>query len=113
MEIRLLSNFVSLALAASFAVSAAARLFPVLRRILSARGLGQPRWSVVMGSLSRILAALFLILPQTRIWGGTLAASITFIMVVQQLAKERYSHALPGVLMMIAIPFALASGPLS
>jgi hypothetical protein len=113
MEIQTVSNIVSLTLAAVFASLAAIR---VLRLALPRRfhtSPGRARWAGFAGGVLRALAALFLVLPQTRIWGGLLAASVAFFMVVEQLESQNYSRALPGVLVMIAIPLALASGPLS
>jgi uncharacterized membrane protein YccC len=89
------------------------RFLRLLPRASSYRNSEHARWAGLFGGILRLLAALFLVLPQTRIWGGLLAASVAFFMVVEQLESRHYSRALPGMLVMIAIPFALASGPLS
>jgi hypothetical protein len=111
MEIQVLSNVVSHVLAAVFAGLAALRF---LRPLAALRVRSeQARWPGLAGGVLRAVAALFLVLPPTRIWGGLLAGSIAFFMVVEQLAEQRFSRALPGMLLIIAIPIALASGPLS
>ncbi|HTT99116.1 MAG TPA: hypothetical protein VMF58_13790 [Rhizomicrobium sp.] len=112
MEIQALSNVVSHVLAAVFAGFAVLRfLQPFFQQPLGVRT-EQVRWPRLVGGMLRAIAALFLALPQTRIWGGLLAASIAFLMVVEQLAEQRFSRALPGILVMVAIPIVLASGPL-
>ena len=57
--------------------------------------------------ISNLLAALFLARPETRIWGVALAAVILFIAVVTLLGHRRYTYALPGMLLMLALPPAL------
>jgi hypothetical protein len=104
---------VSLTLATVFAGLAVAQVPRLLRPQETHASSEQPRWPGFAGGVLRALAALFLVLPQTRIWGGLLAASIAFFMVVEQLESQHYARAVPGVLMMVAIPLALASGPLS
>jgi hypothetical protein len=113
MGIQLLSNVVSLTLAAVFASLATVRIVGLTLRQTSHGDSEQVRWPGFLGGVLRAIAALFLVLPQTRVWGGLLAASIAFFMVVEQLEGQHYSRALPGILVMIAIPLALASGPLS
>jgi hypothetical protein len=57
--------------------------------------------------ISNIIAALFLARPETRIWGVALAALILFIAVVTLLGHRRYIYAVPGMLLMLALPPAL------
>src|ERR1700743_399441 len=66
MYIQLLSNFVSLTLAAIFAGLAAVQFLRVLRPRTSF-GIADSRWRRFLGGLFRALAALFLALPPTRI----------------------------------------------
>ena len=56
---------------------------------------------------SNLAAALFLAAPETRVWGVALAAMILFIAVVTLLNHRRYYWAVPGVLLMAALPPAL------
>ena len=66
----------------------------------------------VMGAL-RILSALFLALPQTRVWGASLVALIAFVAVIAQLNAARYMWAIPGIVALTMLPVTMASGPLS
>jgi hypothetical protein len=54
------------------------------------------------------LAALFLAVHQTRIWGGILGAIILFATVVSLLNRRQYLYALPAILAMIALAPAMA-----
>jgi hypothetical protein len=103
MHIQVISNIVSVVLAA------------VLGGLASVRMLGgeYSPWPRYAGGALRALAALFLILPPTRVWGGLLAAAIAFFVVIEDLEHRRYAGAIPGMLLLAAIPLALASGPLS
>lgn len=57
---------------------------------------------------AQILAALFLAIPQTRIWGGFLAGMILFVTVVSLLNHRKYFHAAPAILALIALAPAMA-----
>jgi DoxX-like family len=62
----------------------------------------------VVGAL-QLLTALFLAVPQLRIWGIVLAGFITFFWVVILLNHRQWSWAVAGMLMMIAlVPASLA-----
>jgi hypothetical protein len=52
--------------------------------------------------------ALFLSLPQTRIWGGVLGAMVLFITVVSLLNHRKYLYAVPAILLMVALAPAMA-----
>ena len=74
------------------------------------------RWQFAPGfyyvvGIAQSLAALFLIVPQTRIWGGILAAMILFVAVVSLLNHRKYLYAVPAILIMIALAPAMA-GPI-
>ena len=58
-----------------------------------------------------MLAALFLIVPQTRFWGGGLAAMILFAGIVSLINHGRYLYAIPAILVMLAVVPAVA-GPI-
>jgi DoxX-like family len=63
----------------------------------------------VMGVL-QLITALFLAMPQLRIWGIVLAGFITFFGVVTSLNHRQWSWAVAGMLMMVAlVPASLAS----
>ena len=61
----------------------------------------------VMGA-AQALAAVFLAVHQTRIWGGILGAMILFVTVVALLNRRQYIYALPAILAMIALAPAMA-----
>ena len=71
------------------------------------------RWAFARGfyyvvGTAQALAALFLALPQTRIWGGILGATILFVTVVTLLNRRQYLYALPAILAMVALAPAMA-----
>jgi hypothetical protein len=63
--------------------------------------------------LLRISAATLLLVPETRVWGLTLAAIIAISAVVPQLMGGRYLWAAPGMATLIAVPVAMASASIS
>ena len=69
-----------------------------------------PGFYRVAGAL-QLLAAFFLALPITRIWGVMLGAFLTFAAVVVLLNNRQYAYSVPGLVLLAAfIPAALA-GP--
>jgi hypothetical protein len=102
------SNLMAQVLAGLFALSAALNLAApgfvrrVYQRWAFARG-----FYYVVGS-AQALAALFLAVHQTRIWGGILGAMILFATVVTLLTRRQYLYALPAILAMIALAPAMA-----
>lgn len=61
--------------------------------------------------LLELTAALFLALPQTRIWGVILGGFIAFFSVVTLLKHRRYAWSLPAILLLAAlIPVSLEHG---
>jgi hypothetical protein len=62
----------------------------------------------VIGALN-IITAIFLAVPQTRLWGVTLAAAILFGAVVTLLNHRHYLFAVPGMILLAALPPALLS----
>jgi len=74
------------------------------------------RWDIsvpsymAVGAL-QIVAAAFLLTPELRIWGISLAALIAFGAVVLLLDRGRYAFALPVVLFMVALVAAALSVP--
>jgi hypothetical protein len=59
------------------------------------------------------LAAAFLVIPHTHIWGVAFAAITLFSAIVALLLRERYGLALLGTLVLTALPLAILAGPLS
>jgi len=101
-------NLIAQVLAGLFALSAVLNLAApgFVRRIYQ-------RWAFARGfyyvvGAAQAMAALFLAVPQTRIWGGILGATILFVTVVSLLNRRQYLYALPAILAMIAIAPAMA-----
>jgi hypothetical protein len=111
MTLALVSNVAALTLSALFLFSGAAHIAgPQRLRAIYRRWHFAGRFRYVAGA-AHLLAALFLAVPQTRIWGGAIAAAILFGAVVSLLNHERYFYAVSAMLVMAAIVPALA-GPL-
>jgi hypothetical protein len=108
MNFAMISNTVALSLAALFLLSGVAHLAGL--RILRAgyrRGNFAPAFPLVAGT-AQLFAALFLAIPETRIWGGVLAATILFVTVVWLLNRGKYLYAMPAILVMVALAPAVA-----
>jgi hypothetical protein len=97
-------------LAAIFAIAAAVNLggFGPLRALLS-------RWEYPRGfhrilGMFSLLAALFLALPETRIWGVALAAFLLFGATISLLNHSRYLAATISILLLTSLPTALIAG---
>jgi hypothetical protein len=70
-----------------------------------------PKFYRVTGFIE-LLAALFLLTPQTRIWGVILGGVVTFAAEITLLNHRQYVWAMPGMLLMAAlIPVGLAGSP--
>jgi hypothetical protein len=67
-----------------------------------------PRFHRVIGALM-VLAAFFLTVPNTRLWGVVLAGLINFAAVVTLLKNREYGWALPGLAVAIALPVMLVT----
>lgn len=67
-----------------------------------------PRGFYYVVGLAQAMAALFLAVDQTRIWGGILGAMILFVTVVSLLNRRKYYYALPAILLMVALAPAMA-----
>ena len=69
-----------------------------------------PNFYRVVG-LIELVVALFLALPQTRIWGVILGGFIAFFSVVTLLKHSRYVWSLPAVLLLAAlVPVSFTHG---
>jgi hypothetical protein len=53
------------------------------------------------------LTALFLSIPETRIWGGILGAMVLFVAIVSLLNHRKYAYAVPAMVLMLAIAPAM------
>ncbi len=67
-----------------------------------------PRFYRVIGALM-LLAAFFLAVPNTRLWGVMLAGLINFLAVVTLLKNREYGWAFPGLAVAIALPVMLVT----
>jgi hypothetical protein len=54
------------------------------------------------------MTALFLAVPQVRIWGGILGAMLLFFITVGLLNRGKYAYAVPAMLLMVALAPAMA-----
>jgi hypothetical protein len=102
------SHAIALSLAGLFALAGASHI--ISANLL--RGRYRPRnfapGFTRMAGLAELLAALLLAIPQTRIWGGILAAVILFATVVSLLNRGKYLYAVPAMLAMAALVPAIA-----
>jgi hypothetical protein len=103
-----IANVIALILATFFALAAALNLSApgFVRRVYE-------RWAFARGfyyvvGLAQALTALFLTVPETRIWGGILGAMILFVTVVSLLNHRKYFYAVPAILLMMALAPAMA-----
>ena len=72
-------------------------------------GLSHPRGFLRAVAIIELFAALFLMIPQTRIWGIGAAASVTIARVVILFACKRPQWTVPGLMVLGAlVPVALA-----
>ena len=53
--------------------------------------------------LAELMAALFLIMPQTRIWGIAASGMIAFIATVTLLRHRKYFWSFPAVLLLVSL----------
>lgn len=79
-----------------------------LSRLLADWGYGR-NFSRVFG-VCALAAALFLSIPQLRLWGIALAGFVLFGTTVTLLERRKYLYALPGILLLGALPLSLATG---
>jgi len=78
-----------------------------LSRILADWGYGR-NFARVFGACA-LASALFLSVPQLRLWGVVVAGFVLFGTTVALLERRKYLYALPGILLLGALPFSLAS----
>lgn len=97
------TNFLALSLASLF--GAVSLLHLAAPRFLRE---GYRRWDFARGfyyvaGVAQGFAALFLAVPETRIWGSVLGAMILFVATVSLLNHRKYVYALPTILVMVAL----------
>jgi len=102
-----IANTVALSLAGLFGLAGALH-------VAAPRGLRDvyrrwefPRGFYYVAGVAQLFAALFLAVPQLRIWGGILAAMILFVTVISLLNHRKYSYAVPAILVMAALAPAM------
>lgn len=69
---------------------------------------GYPRGFHYVAGGAQGLTALFLALPETRIWGGILGATILFIVTVSLLNHRKYAYAISVIMVMLTLAPAMA-----
>ncbi|HVW75132.1 MAG TPA: hypothetical protein VHC39_15955 [Rhizomicrobium sp.] len=99
-----IADLLSLTLSALFAATAILHVLApsFVRRWEFGRG-----FYAVFG-VAQALTALFLAVPQTRIWGGILGAMILFVTVISLLNQRNYAFAVPAILVLAALAPAMA-----
>lgn len=70
-----------------------------------------PRGAHRTAAIFAALAAAFLFMPITRLWGVAIAAMIVFVTDVLFISRERYAYAVPGLLIIAALVPASLAGP--
>jgi hypothetical protein len=65
---------------------------------------GYPRGFHRITGAVEMAAAVFLAMPQTRIWGVAVAGVVLFVAVVTLLNHRQYLYALPGIVLLAALP---------
>jgi hypothetical protein len=103
-----IANILALGLATLFGLAAALNLTApgFLRRAYARWRFARGFYYVAGTALG--LTALFLAVPQTRIWGGVLGAMVLFITTVLLLNRGKYGYAVPAILLMVALAPAMA-----
>ena len=102
-----LGNSLAVGLSVLFALAALLNLVApeALRRAY--RRWDYPRGFYYVAGSSQALTALFLAVPETRIWGGILGALVLFVTTISLLRHRQYIFAVPAILMMVAIAPAM------
>jgi hypothetical protein len=102
------ANLLACALAAVFAAAALLNMIapPFVRRAY--QRLGYARSFLYLVGIVQGVTALFLVVPQIRIWGGILGAMLLFFITVGLLNRGKYAYAVPAMLLMVALAPAMA-----
>lgn len=67
-----------------------------------------PRGFYYVAGGAQGLTALFLAIPETRIWGGILGAMVLFVVIVSLLHHRKYAYAVSAIMVMLALAPAMA-----
>ena len=108
LNLHLVAGWIATALALLFGAAALLHLVApgFLLRGYRNRGYGHGFHYAV--GIALALAAVFLAIAETRVWGGILGAMILFFTAVSLLNREKYLCAAPVILLMIALAPAMA-----
>jgi hypothetical protein len=75
------------------------------------------RWGLrpnvhLLAAFFNALAAVFLSMPITRLWGVAIAAIVLFFAEVLLLSRKQYAYAMPGLIVLAALVPAALAGPI-
>lgn len=75
------------------------------------------RWDLrpnvhLLAAFFNALAAVFLSMPITRLWGVAVAAIVMFFAEVLLISRKQYAYALPGLIVLAALVPASLAGPI-
>ena len=102
-----IADVIALSLTGLFGLAALVHLIAPRLLVQAYRAWQYPRaFHYVTGS-ALALAAVFLAVPQTRIWGVILGAAILFVTVVSLLNHGKFYYATPAMILMAALPSVL------
>src|SRR5260221_7214511 len=73
---------------------------------------GYPRGFHRITGVVELIAAIFLSMPQTRIWGVAVASVVLFVAVATLLNHPPYLYAPPGIVLLAPLPPTLLAAPL-
>lgn len=107
MTMLFVANILATLLATSFLVSGSLHLAGPLFLRAAYRRWQYPSSFRYVAGVAQLFAALLLAIPQTRIWGGMLAATVLFVAVVTLLNHRQYVFAIPAILAMAALAPAI------
>jgi len=104
-----ISHLVADAVSLLFAVAGIINLIGPARVRVIYRFWHYPRGFYRIVGAVELFTALFLIVPELRIWGVALAGPIAFVSVVTLLNHRQYLWSLPGMLLLMAlVPVSIA-----
>jgi len=102
-----LGNYLAVALALFFGLVAMVNLLAPTFVLRLYRRWNYPRGFHYVAGVTQALTALFLAIPETRIWGGILGAMVLFIAIVSLLHHRKYAYAVPAIVLMLALAPAM------
>ena len=106
---KLSSTLVPIALAWIFAAIGFLHMLAPARLVATYRRWGYPPAFPVVAGLLNIAAAVLMAYPEQRLLGVALAAIILFVSNVMLIGRNHYLGAVPGILLLLALPFAAAT----